>query len=82
MTNPKRIVVLREPWSDFYVLAYDGKTEELEFEETRAWFKAHGADMIKLEPALDEVQNFQQTIVNIADFKEPVQKFPGFEPQV
>ncbi len=82
--EPVKIVVTREPFSDYFVLTLpDGKTEELEVEETRAWFKAHGAVNIdNLESGLDFCWNFGSDIIWIENFKQPVFKYPAFEPQV
>jgi hypothetical protein len=86
---PLRVYLTRVPFDDFFQLRYfkDGRetSEELEADDTRKWFKEHGiTDDEGLERALDECWNFGQTVINIpADvYKEPMRKFPQFQPQV
>lgn len=50
------------PGSDYFTLTTpDGKQEELLPDETREWFRLRGADMDKLETALDECWNFWES---------------------
>jgi len=70
--NALHVVVTREPFMDFFLLTLDnGYTEELEVEDTRAWFKERGADMDKVEKALDHCWNFYYSEINILNPKEP-----------
>jgi len=70
--EPLHVVITREPFGDFFALHEDnGHTEELEPEECRAWFKERGANMDKLEQALDQCWNFQRAEVVIKNPKEP-----------
>ena len=80
---PTRVVITREPWSDFFVLTLENDfTEELEPEDTRTWFREHGADMHALETALDDCWNFGKAIVTIKHFKQPVKKHAAYQPNV
>lgn len=66
------VLLTREPWSDFFTLTLDnGHTEELEVEDTRLWFKQRGANMDKIEKALDQTWNFQRCEVIIDNPKDP-----------
>ena len=93
-----RVHVTRIPFDDNFTLSFfkEGRevTEELDVEETRAWFKAHFAkaqsreqDLQRdeaLQKALDEAWNFYETWINIPPdvYTEPVQRFPQYQPQV
>jgi len=71
-TESLHVLITREPFIDFFVVTLDnGHTEELEPEECRAWFKERGANMDKIEKALDHVWNFYRVEVNINNPKEP-----------
>lgn len=66
------IIIQREPFGDYFMLTLDnGHTEELEVEETRAWFKERGANMDKIEKVLDHVWNFYYAEVNLKNYREP-----------
>lgn len=66
------VVIMREMWGEFFTLALDnGQTEELDPEETRKWFKDRGADVDKIEKALDHTWNFGRAEVDIENAKEP-----------
>ena len=66
------VIIQREPFGDYFHLTLDnGETEELEPEETRAWFKVRGANMDKIEKVLDHVWNFYYAEVNLTNAKEP-----------
>lgn len=70
--QPETITITREPFSDYFVLTLsNGHTEELEVEETREWFRVHGADMGKMETALDHVWNFGRAVVVVKNFRSP-----------
>lgn len=69
---PMTILVTREAFSDYFVLTLpNGFSEELEFEETRQWFKDHGGDMDAVEKCLDHVYNFRQAEITIRNFRVP-----------
>lgn len=70
--KPLHVLVLRTPFSDFFVLQMDdGQSEEFEPEDCRAWFKDRGANMDKVEAALDHCWNFQRAEILIHNPKEP-----------
>lgn len=72
LSTALHVLILREMWGDFFTLILDnGHTEELDPEETRAWFKVRGANMDVIEKVLDQVWNFQRAEVEIAHPKEP-----------
>ena len=93
-----RVRITRIPGDDYFTLAYtkEGRevTEELEADETRAWFKTHFCKPKSFEQekmreedvdkALDETWNFYIAYFVIpADvYTEPVQRFPQFQPQI
>jgi hypothetical protein len=68
-----RVIITREPWSNFYVITLEnGHTEELDVvEETKKWFIDRGADEMKLDQVLDHVYNFQRAEIVIDNFREP-----------
>lgn len=70
----------RAPFSDYFNLALDiGHTEELDPEETRQWFYAHGVtDKLGLEKSLDDCWNFYEAVAVIEHFKVPPVKHPAF----
>jgi hypothetical protein len=69
---PLHVIILREPFGEFFTLVLDNRhTEELEPEDCRQWFKDRGADMQKVEKALDQTWNFYRAEVNIRNPKEP-----------
>lgn len=68
------VKITRVPFSgDWFTLTLpNGFTEELEPDETRAWFKARGTkDTDKLEMVLDDVWNFGDAQVTIDNWIEP-----------
>ena len=73
-TSPDKIhvVITREPFGDYFTLTLDnGHSEELEVEDTRAWFKERGAEMDKIEKVLDHCWNFYRSEVVIHKPKAP-----------
>lgn len=84
-----RVFLTREPWGDTFTLNVlrDGRksSEELEPDETRAWFKARGITNVEaLEKALDECWNFYQTVIVIPAhvYRDPVLPFPRYQPKL
>ncbi len=70
--NKLHVVVTREPFGDYFTLTLDnGQSEELEAEDTRAWFKVRGAKMDAVEKALDYCWNFYHVDINILNPKTP-----------
>lgn len=66
------VTVTREPYMDFFTLTLpNGASEELEVEDTRAWFRERNADMDKIETMLDHVWNFYYGEVMIHNYVEP-----------
>lgn len=60
---PIVVKLTREPFTHFFTIHVEsgemqGSSEDLDPEETRTWFKSHGADMVVVEKALDECWNF------------------------
>lgn len=82
--QPMRVRITREPFGDYFTLHLDNRpnAEELDPEETRKWFKEHGADMEKLETVLDECWNFYEAVCTISSYKEPKLAHPDFQPNV
>lgn len=82
--QPVRIAVTRVPGGDYFTLTLEnGYTEELEPDETRAWFKAHGvSDSLGLESALDYAWNFYEHVITIENFKVPKVAHPKFAVQI
>lgn len=95
---PMRFHVTRQPFDDYFTVVYfkDGRdtSEEMDSDETRAWFlarfkqassrEAQLAREEALEKSLDECWNFGRTVINIpADvYTEPVKRYPQYQPQV
>lgn len=82
-TPPAKMAVKidREPGMDFLVLTLeDGTTEELDVDDTREWFRLRGANMDKIDKALDYVWNFYHATVNI-NMPKAI-PFNPLEPQV
>lgn len=93
-----RVQITRIPFDEYFTLRYtkDGRevTEELDAEETRAWFKERFKKPASFEQekmweedvgkALDECWNFYETVFTIPPdvYVEPVKRFPQFQPQV
>jgi hypothetical protein len=83
-------LVTREAFSDFFVIhlvdpftgRINGQTEELDVDETLAWFKARGADMVLLDKALDHVYNFYKGAFEISNYKEPPIKNAAIRPRI
>ena len=77
------VVITREMFSDWWTLTLDnGHSEELEIEDVREWFTQRGADMDKVQKALDHAWNFMRAEVNINRPKEPpLPKLP-YTPQL
>lgn len=70
--EPMHVVILREPFIEYFTIVLDnGHSEELEVEDCRQWFKDRGADMDKIEKALDHCWNFYRSEVLIHNPKEP-----------
>lgn len=83
LDNLLHVIVTREPFMDFYTLTLDdGTTEELELEECKQWFKERGADMDKLDKALDQCWNFYRAEINIKHPKSPPKSKLPFAPNL
>ena len=83
LENILHVVVTREPFMDFYNLTLDdGTTEELELEECKQWFKERGANMDKLDKALDQCWNFHLAEVNIRNPKQPRRPKLPYSPNI
>lgn len=68
--QPETVQIRREPFSDFFLLTLsNGHSEELEVEDTREWFRKHGADMDRIEVALDHAWNFGSSAVVVRNFR-------------
>lgn len=58
----------------FRITLENGSSEELEIEDTREWFRTHGADVDKVEKALDYVWNFgshKPVFLKIRNYVDP-----------
>ena len=78
-----RVSVTREPFSDYFnITLATGHSEELETEETKQWFKDHGANMDVVDKALDHCWNFGSCEINIADFRLPRSKLHAHAPKL
>ena len=83
-------VVTRVPFSDFFTVHLvdpftgkpNGQTEELDVDETLAWFKERGADMLLLEKALDHVWNFYRGAFEISNYREPPVRNAAIRPKI
>jgi len=81
--QPTQIKITREPWSDYFSISLpNGHSEELEVEETREWFRTHGADMDKIETVLDHVWNFGSAEVLVKNFRSPPALRSSHGPQI
>lgn len=81
--NPLRVVVTREPWSDFFLLTLpNGHTEELETDPCKTWFKERGANMDAVDKALDHCWNFSYVEIVINNAHEPKTVRRPFEPEL
>lgn len=77
------VIITHEIFSDFFTLILDnGRTEELDAEETRAWFKDHGANVDAAEKALDHAWNFKRAEFYILNYKEPTLNKPSYAPKL
>ena len=66
------VLITREMFGTFFTLTLDNEhTEELDADETREWFRTHGADMDVIDKALDQAWNFMRADVEIQNPKEP-----------
>lgn len=75
--------IRREPFMEYFTLTLDnGFTEELDVEETKQWFRDHGANMDVVEKALDHCWNFWHSEVNINQWREPKRVKLAHEPQL
>lgn len=86
-TRSLTVLVTREPFVDCFVLHVpkpDGSvhTEELDPDETSAWFREHGANMILTEKALDHIWNFYRGSIEIENYKEPPVRDPALQPKI
>ena len=71
-TNTLHVLVTREPFIEYFTLTLDnGHTEELEVEDCKQWFKDRGADMAKVDKALDHCWNFYRVEIVLKNSKEP-----------
>lgn len=72
LKEPLHVVIDRPMWGEFFTLLLsNGQTEELDTEETKAWFKIRGANMDKMDKVLDHVWNFGHAEIDIENPKEP-----------
>lgn len=77
------VIINREIFADFFTLILDnGRTEELEPEETRAWFSGRGANMDAVEKCLDHAWNFKRAEFYILHPKEPILSRPSYAPKL
>lgn len=77
--QPLVVLVEREYWIPWFKITLpNGQSEELDPDETVAWFKVRGADMPIVEKALDHCWNFRRCVIEIENPKEP----PVLEPHV
>lgn len=77
------VEILREPFSDYVTLKLDnGHSEDLDADETRAWFRVRGANMPVIESALDYVFNFNHADVYIKNPIEPILGNPRLTPRL
>ena len=82
-TNELYVVVRREMFSEFFTLELpDGSTEELDTEETYAWFKERGADMDAVDKALTHIWNFLKGGILIKNPKTPRRPVVPHAPQL
>lgn len=66
------VTLLRPQFYPYFTLILDnGYTEEFEPDECRQWFKDRGADMDKMEKALDHCWNFSKVTVTFTQYREP-----------
>ena len=83
---PVTILVTREPFTDFFILHVPRgdavHTEELDVDDTLEWFRAHGADMIAVDKALDHCWNFYKCAIEIENYREPPVKDPALAPKI
>lgn len=77
------LVLTREPYDSYFKITLpNGHTEELETEETLAWFKARGADVDKFQKILDHVWNFYYAEIEFDNYKEPAIQRHRFAPKI
>jgi hypothetical protein len=78
-----RVIITREPWGDYFLLTLpDNTSYELEPEETREWFRKRGAKMDVIESELDTAWNFYVAVVDIYNFREPLDERLPHSPKV
>ncbi len=64
--QPLVVTISHEPFLDWYMLEYNGQTEELDHMECLDWFKAHGAkNMDAVNDAINQAFNFHHAEVVI-----------------
>lgn len=80
---PLHVVVTREYGMEYLTLWLDdGTSEEFEVEECKQWFKDRGANMDKIDKALDHCWNFYRVELNIHNPKEPPKSKLAHAPKV
>jgi hypothetical protein len=76
------VKIYREPWIPFFELTLEnGHSFEFDAEEALEWFKERGADMEKVEKAMDYAQNFYHANIEINNPKAPKPSSP-LDPKV
>lgn len=81
--TPMAVHVTREPFADYFVITLEnGQSEELEVEDTKQWFREHGANMDVVDKCLDHVWNFGRADVVISDFRLPKYKLHAHSPKL
>jgi hypothetical protein len=77
------IIITHEIFADYFTLILDnGRTEELDPDECRAWFKDRGANEDAVEKALDHAWNFKRSEFYIRTPKEPSVSKPAYAPKL
>ena len=82
--SPLHVVITREAFSDFYQLEtpVDGYTEELEIDDVREWFRQRGANMDRVQEALDQAWNFARAEIVIGKPRLPSTPKSSYAPEI
>lgn len=83
-SGPLVVMIRHEPFLPWFVLEFNGQTEELDHMECLDWFREHGAtDEDLVNNAISQAFNFHAAELTIAKPKYPSKgEIPGVTPRI